>query len=238
MKKLFLIGLLAATTVCFFSCSHRPSKVEQMRQEKALRDSLNYEQTKQNRHYSDSLLQVLLPQTDPLLLSFVYSKHEKAEDHGHYVHRLLQTGTNTQRCFLQAYVADDRRTSVQSYYYGTHPCRQQAVRLSIGEDYVQKEGARHAFEAEGWHEILTIQDKDAMQLLAFISAHVTERIKVQVVSDKGAQATYYLSDNERQALSDTYRLAVLMRDIDALERALHVADLQIQKYEKKHPNGK
>jgi len=236
MAKVLFYPLIAFLCISITACTHRPSKVEIMRQEKQVRDSITYCQAKQNLYYSDSLLQVLLPQTEPLLQKFVYSKHDKAEDHGHYVHRLLQTTSNTQRNFLQAYVSDNRITSVQSYYYGAKPHHQKAVRLSAGEGYVEKEGSNHAFQAEGWHEILTIDGENAIQLLSYLFNHAGERIRVSSMGD--LSVVYYLSQNELQALADTYQLAVLMRDIDALERAMHVSNLQIQKYEKKHPNCK
>jgi len=236
MPKIVFYLLLGLVSWGSSACSGRPSKVDLMRAEKAQRDSIAYCQAKQNLHYSDSLLQLLLPQTDPLLRSFVYSKNEKAEDHGHYVHRSLQTTSNTTRNFLQAYVSDNRIASVQSYYYGSRQQHQRALRLTIGEDYINKEGSNHAFNVEGWHEILTIEGDDAIQLLSFIANHTDDRIRVSSIGDQ--QVVYYLTSSEKQALADTYRLSVLMRDIDALERAIHVASLQIQKYEKKRTLSK
>ncbi|MCQ2310688.1 MAG: hypothetical protein MJZ64_02945 [Paludibacteraceae bacterium] len=231
---LWLTGMLVLS-----SCTHRPSAVEQMRLEKARKDSLTYVRAQQNMHYSDSVLQLLLPRTDSMLTSFVYSKDEKNEDYGHYVHRLLQTTGNASRNYLQAYVSDNRQTSVQSYYFGSVACRQQTVRVEAGEDFVEEEGSNHAFEAEGWHEILTIDGENANRILAFISSHPEERIRVTALDVRHeARCSYYLSNGEKQALADTYRLAVLMSNIDALERAIHVSDLQIKKYEKKHPERK
>lgn len=227
---LIATGVLRGLTL-LTGCTNHPSKVEQMRAEKAHKDSITYVQAQQNLHYSDSLLQELLPQVDPLLKSFVYSKEEAYEDHGHYVHRLLQTSSNTSRNYLQAYVTDDRTVSVQSYYYGTRAHAQRAIRASVGEDYVETEGSNHAFEAEGYHEILTIEDDDAMQVLVFIANHEQDRIRISSIGTQNV--VYMLTDNERKALADTYRLAVLMRNIDVLERAIHVADLQIKKYEQR-----
>jgi len=220
----------------FSSCTRRPSKVEQMRIEKNQRDSLNYRQAQQNLHYSDSLLQALVVEVDPLMSRFIYEKNDKAEDHGHYVHRTLRTSNNTSRNFIQAYVMDNHVASVQSYYYGSSRHQQCKLRLSVGENYVEREGSNHAFQAEGWHEILTIDHDDALHLLSFVDSHLRERICANSIGQQSVK--YYLTDTEKQALSDTYRLAVSMRNIDALERAIHVANLQIQKYEKKHPNCK
>lgn len=232
----FFVVVFVVVVVTSSSCGKRPSRVEQMRQEKEQRDQVKYVQAQQNMRYSDSLLQVLLPQVDPLLKQFVYQKNDKAEDHGHYVHRLLQTTTNVSRNFLQAYVDDNRVVSVQSYYFGAGRHNQRAVQVCVGEDYVEKEGSNHAFQAEGWHEILTIQGEDALQLLNFICVREHDRLRVKSIGDRSVE--YVLTDREKQALAETYQLAVLMRDIDALERAMHVADLQMQKYEKKHPKSK
>jgi len=224
--------------LCLFaaSCGHKPSKVDLMRQQKAQKDSISYANAQQNLHYSDSLLQALLVQTDPLMKLFVYSKDEKAEDHGHYVHRLLQTTRNTERNYLQAYISDNRQASVQSYYFGSKKHNQRSVRVSVGEVYVEKEGSNHVFNVEGWHEILTIEGEDALQLLSFISNHEQDRIKVQTRGNQ--EVVYVLNEAEKQALSETYQLATIMRNIDALERAIHVANLQIQKYEKKQADCK
>lgn len=233
MRKTLLYLIIYCAAI---GCTHQPSKVEIMRAEKAHKDSITYVQAKQNLHYSDSVLQVLLPQTEPLMKSFVYSKDTVAEDHGHYVHRLLQTTSNTSRNFLQAYISDDRKASIQSYYFGSRSHNQTGIRITAGEDYIEKTGSNHAFNVEGWHEILTITDDDALQILAFIANRQDYPIRVQ--SQGKQNIVYALNKQEKQALADTYQLAVLMRDIDALERAMHVADLQIQKYEKKHTISK
>lgn len=233
MQKISLYIILFCI---LFGCTPKPSKVDIMRAEKARKDSITYVQAQQNLRYSDSLLQVLLPQAEPLMKSFVYSKDTVAEDHGHYVHRLLQTSSNTARNFLQAYISDDRKASIQSYYFGSQSHQQTAIRVTSGEEYIEKTGSNHAFHVEGWHEILTVTDDDALQILAFIANRQDYPIRVQ---SQGKQSIVYaLNKQEKQALTDTYQLAVLMRDIDALERAMHVADLQIQKYEKKHTISK
>lgn len=219
--------------MCFLlpCCKPRPSKVELLRREKAFEDSVEYVRAERTIAYSDSSLQLLLPQVDPLLKAFRYEKNEKAEDHGHYVHRLLQTTSNTERNFLQAYVSDDRRVELKSYYFGTQPIHHRSVELSAGEVLIAKEGSPFSFEAEGVHEIVTIEQQDALSLLQFVAEHFDERILVK--ASGASRVTYYLQENEKKALRDTYQLALLMMDIDRLERAIHTASLQRTKYEKK-----
>lgn len=216
-------------SVLMLTSCNRPSKVEQLRAEKAAKDSLQRKQAQQTLVYSDSLLQTLTPKADSLLKFFRYEKNEAYEDHGTYVHRLLQTTRNDRRCYLQAYVTDDRHLVLQSFYYGEKPIQQQYLRLTVDSLYQEAEGTNHRFEAEGWHEVLSIPEEEAMKMLAFISAHVNERIKI---TPRGKQQTvYYLQSNEKEALIATYQLALVMRDIATLERAIRVATLQEQKYQ-------
>lgn len=233
MKKSTLIAALFCLSVGMFlcACGHKASKVEIMRQEKAQKDSLEYIQTCSTLAYSDSVLQTLLPEVEPLMQNFRYEKNESYEDHGHYVSRLLQTGNNTQRCFIQAYLSDQGETTIQSYYYGARHINQQSIQFSVEDVYISAEGRNHAFDIEGAHEILSVIGKDAIQLLQFISVNQEQRIKVTAQgTDK---AVYYLTKEEKQALADTYTLAVLMNQINELERAIKVCNKRIEKRQKK-----
>ena len=212
-----------------------PKQIAQRRQAKALKDSIIYLQSLQTRHYADSVLQPLLPEVDKLLKQFRYDKSEAYEDHGTYVYRSLQTGWNTNRCFLQAYVSDDRKTLVKSYYYGAKPIKQTAVALQAGEQEIELQGQNHAFEVEGWHEILTLESEPALEVLNFVSSHMIDRIRVAPKGEGKTGAVYYLSDNEKQALDQTYRLGLLMRDIDQLEQQIRLASQRIEHFEAKHP---
>ncbi|MBQ4508692.1 MAG: hypothetical protein II970_07335 [Paludibacteraceae bacterium] len=228
-QTLYTVLFLAAALL--FSCGKKPSKVEIMRQEKAAKDSTTLAHAQRTIAYSDSLLKVLLPQADSLLRDFRYEKAEDYEDHGRYVHHLLRTDRNTARNYLQAAVRDDRITVLQSFFYGPKPIHQERVRISAGDLYAESTGSNHIFEAEGVHEILSMQDDEAVRLLQFVADRQDERL---LVTAAGAQkATYYLQSNEKKALAETYRLALVMRDIATLERAMHVAALQVQKYEKR-----
>ena len=206
-----------------------PKQVEQRKQAKALKDTIVYLQSQQTLRFADSLLQPLLPQVDKLLKEFTYSKNDSYESNGHYVYRNLQTGWNTNRCFLQAYVSDDRKTLVKSYYYGAKPIHQTSVALQAADQEIEQQGKNHAFEVEGWHEILTLTNDQALEVLNFISSHMTDRIRVSAIGS--GKAAYYLSDNEKQALDATYRLGLLMHDIDQLEQQISLASKRIEHFE-------
>lgn len=211
-----------------------PKEVDQRREAKALEDSIVYLEAQSTIVYTDSILPPLLNKVDSLLTQFRYEKDSKYEDYGRYVHRTLSTMNNISRNFLQVYVRDDRKTIVKSYYYGSYFVNQQSVVLSSDGEEVCFTGNNHSFESEGWHEIMTIEDEYALQLLNFISSHISDRIRVM---GKGIKSThtwvYYLNDKEKRALSDTYQLGWLMKDIKRLEDIQQTAYRQIERYERK-----
>lgn len=208
-----------------------PREVEVRRAAKHLHDSIVYIESARTLAYSDSVLQPLLVQADKLLKQFRYDKNKAYEEHGKYVHRLLYTGTNAARCYLQAYVSDERQTTLKSYYYGSKALHQQAITLTANDMEWQSEGSNHAFEAEGWHEILTLQEDKALQALSFISANKGQRLKVTLQGR--SNYVYYLQANEKEALEQTYRLGILMKDIRQLEENIRIAQGRIDKWERK-----
>lgn len=212
-----------------------PREITQRRLAKHLEDSIVYLEACHTLAYADSILPPLLAQSDQLLKQFKYEKDEVYEDYGRYVHRLLNTGSNTSRNFLQAYVRDDRRTIVKSYYYGSFAVEQRVITLSAQGEEIHFSGNNHSFETEGWHEIMTLEDEPALSLLNFVSTHINDRIRVYGAGEKTTHTwAYYLNDKEKDALTQTYQLGFLMSDILRLELMSNTARNQIAHYEQKY----
>ena len=129
----------------------------------------------------------------------LYEKNGEYEFYGRYVHKLLPTDRNINRCFIQSYVNEDVRTVLKSYYYGTKAIQHDQVTFALGDDYQTFSGSTHSFENQGGqYEILSLAEEDALTALAFIGNHQKDRIKVTL---KGSGTyTYYLNDNEKKAL--------------------------------------
>lgn len=210
-------------------------EVEVRREAKSLQDSIRLLEAERTATYADSMLQILLPQVDPLLKKFRYDKDTRYEDNGQYVSRLLQTTSNTERCFLQAYVGDNRVTRVKSYYYGKSELCQQSVELCAmpAEDCYSWTGNEHHFtlsegqsassnDADGFHSIMTLEGDPAIELLTFINMHSSARLRVRLSGEttRGKNVspyTYYLGENEKKTLVETLQLAILFHDIKQLE---------------------
>lgn len=228
VSLLFVVGVL-----CMLSgCVQQPSKAEKMKAEKRSQDSLALLAQERTLSYYDSLQQVLAPELDALLPRFKYEKDERYEDKGHYVHRLLRTTSNTARNYIQTYVRDDGQTIVRFYYYGERALGFEKVTLSVDELEDTFTGDVHAFEAEGWHETLTIEGDEALRCLHFVDSYRDARVRVALCGSK-SRAVYYLSANDKSALMETYRLGMVMRDMVEVERRVKMTSLQVEKYQKR-----
>lgn len=228
----FILFCLLVSSVLLTGCGPKKPTVQELRAQKRANDSVSLIQQQQSLRYYDSLLTETLPTIDPMLKRFRYEHRAEYEDHGHYVHQLLKTESNTSRNYLQTYVSDNRKTTVKAYYYGASAIGMNAVVLSADSLQNRFSGSSHAFQAEGWHETLTMEGEQALDLLRFIDSYCDRRIRVTLQGEKG-KTVFYLSDNDKQALMETYRLGVVMSDIYQLEEYVRKTSLQIEKYQKR-----
>lgn len=226
---------LAFLILSFVSCGQKQPTAAECRAEKHRQDSIALTEQERSLAYYDSLYQTLLPVADSLLKEFRYEKNEKYEQTGKYTHRLLRSTQNTSRNYIQANVRDDATTEVKFFYYGAKPADLQEVVLSADSLSDTFRGSTHAFEAEGWHETLTLGQDDALRCLNFVDVYSAARIRVSMVGSK-SRAVFYISDNDKKALMSTFRLGITMRDIRDLETRLRITSLQIKKYQKRIEN--
>jgi len=204
--------------------------VNERRVAKYLTDSITYLEAKRTLTYSDSAATVLSAELEKLRKKFRFEKNDTYEDKGKYVHRLLTTGNNNSRCYLQTYVMEDAVVVLKSYYFGSEPLDQDRIELHAEGVQVDCAGKNHAFQSEGWHEIMSVSDADACTLLNFISANQESKLMVKLLGRR--TYTYYLSGIEKQALEETYRLAVTSKDYKHYQDLIRVARLQVAKWEK------
>lgn len=226
-----LASMMCLLALLFAGCGKKQPSVAERRAEKHVRDSIDLNAQEKSLVYYDSLLQAISPTIDPMLKRFVYEKNEQYEDHGHYVHRLLKTTSNTSRNFLQVYVRDDSKILLTSYYFGETSLCQSRLTLSADSLVTSFTGDTHYFEAEGFHETLMLSNDDAVQLLKFVDMNHDKRIKVTL--EGKTKYKYYLSENDKTALMETYQLGVIMQDIRQLETQIKQTSLQISKYQKR-----
>ena len=78
-------SLLLIALVCTLVACNKPSKVEQYRAEKHVRDSIALYEQQRSLAFYQAQLDSLLPVSDSLIALFKYEKNDKYQDHGVYV---------------------------------------------------------------------------------------------------------------------------------------------------------
>ena len=236
MKKVIFIAAFSVFTL-LTACTPKQPSVAQKRAEKRAQDSINLLMQEQSLRYSDSMILVLQQQVEPLMKQFLYEKNDHYEDHGTYVHKSLKTAKNTSRCYLQAYITDDYHLTAKGYYVGTYPLHINAIALTADSLNQSFSGTNHTFQADLYHEILTLDEANSTALLQFISAFADTKLNIRFL---GAKSTYRfaLAEQDKQALIQTLRLTTLMKDIHQLELQAKQSSLQIQKYQKRREKAK
>jgi hypothetical protein len=101
---------MIACALFLAGCADKPSKVEQYRAEKHVRDSAALVEQERSLAYYQAQMEILTAQADSLLPLFKYEKNEKYQDHGHYV----ATGKDG----LRVMVRDDGVGEILMYRYG------------------------------------------------------------------------------------------------------------------------
>ncbi len=229
--------MLLGSVLVGTACSPKQKTAAERQAEKHQQDSVALTEQERSWAYYDSVKQTLLPQADSLMCEFSYEKNEKYEDNGRYTHKLLRTGNNTARNYLQAIVWDNGKIEVKCFYYGAKAIGMDAVTLTAvqgeGENLENRfHGTAHAFETEGWHETLTLTGEDAVQFLHFVDAYGAGRVRVTYEGTKSREV-FYLSQNDKKALMTTYQFGVVVQDIQKLDTQLKMTQLQIEKYRKR-----
>jgi hypothetical protein len=207
-----------------------PRLVAQRRLAKNLSDSITYLEAQKNLAHADTILPPLMQEVDQLLKNFKYEKNSKYEDEGKYIPKNLITDNNSSRNFIQAYVTDQRHTVVKSYYFGTNKVNQCSITLKANGDEQSFIGNNHVFNSEGYHEMLSLDEEQALAFLSFISTHQNAKITVLCKGQKGLSWAYNLSNNEKESLVKTYQLGCVMKDINQSEQLQLNANRIIMRY--------
>lgn len=238
MRKIWIMVLVGSALVGT-ACSPKQKTAAERQAEKRQQDSVALTEQERSWVYYDSVKQTLLPQADSLMREFAYDKNEKYEDNGRYTHKLLRTSNNTARNYLQAIVWDNGKIEVKCFYYGAKAIGLNEVVLTAVQGEAGSEnmenrfrGTQHAFEAEGWHETLTLTGEEAVQFLHFVDVYGAGRIRVAYEGTKSREI-FYLSQNDKKALMTTYQFGVVVQDIQKLDTQLKMTQLQIEKYQKR-----
>lgn len=214
-----------------------PKLIEKRRNAATLLDTIVRRESLRTLAYCDSILPIKQLEADSIHSNFRLVKDTVYQKFGNFIHKTQGTETNATRNYLKAYVDENADFFLVSNYTGTK-INYTTVIVSVGELFAQTNSieltnaANHSFTVDGTNwEIVSFKNELDNGVAAFIAQFKKDRIKVAL--DGGKKYVYYLSDVDKKAISDTYHLWIVEKDLKQLRLEIKKATTKIQNIDKR-----
>ncbi len=214
-------------------------EVETIKEGIQLMRKVNIQENKRTLAYADSLLVIKRAEVDSLVQYFTFNKEEGVEDMGHFLHKRLTIEGNVERCYIRPQVNEYGELSLVSVYYGPKEIKHTGLKMSIGDGseaetlVVPFDGGRnYRFSDNGNYSEIVTYNQNAMNNIAdFVLQYKDQRIKVNYSG--GNPYIIYLDDVTKNAITDSYALAIALSDVTRLQQEAKIAGEKINFLERK-----
>jgi len=212
-----------------------PRLVGARRTAKALEDTIARRENLRTLAYCNDMLPQKRFQADSIQKNFRFEKNENYQNIGNFVHKTLNIESNTGRIYLRAYVDENADFFLISNFTGDYKLNHTCVKASAGDTYALTDSIppdspmNHQFSNAGiYWEIVSFKNEAAANVPVFIAQYAAERIKITLQGGSRSYS-YYLTDTEKKALSETYSLWVAKKDVRMLEKEIQKANAIIER---------
>jgi hypothetical protein len=202
----------------------------------SLEDTIIRRESSRSLEYCDSILPLKQHEADSIQRNFRFEKNTTYQQFGNYVYKSQITENNTNRTYLKAYVNENADFYLVSNYCGSKIEYTNLI-VSSNEIFIRTDtiltnnSANHIFFDGGtcWESITFKNDEDK-GVAMFISQNSAARIKVSLKGKKSFD--YYLLETDKKAISETYRLWVIKKDVRKLQEEIIKAKNRIKRINK------
>lgn len=219
-----------------------PRRVEERRIAKALEDTIVRRETLRTLEYSEKLLPLRTHQADSLKKNFRFEKNDTYQTVGNYVYKTLQIEQNIDRIYLRAYVDENADFFLISNFTAAYPLEHTHLQVAAGDTYASTDtlllddAFNHSFkEGAAYWEIVTFKNEMAGNVPAFINLYAGQRLKVTLSGKRDYH--YYLADQDKKALAETYNLWVVSRDVLNLQREIQKSKATLERINQRYQQG-
>lgn len=210
-----------------------PRLVNMRRIAAAFQDTIARRESSRTLAYCDSILPLKQHEADSIQKNFRFEKDEKYQQFGTFVYKTQMTESNSTRNYLKTIVDENANMYLISNYCGGK-IEHRSVEVSANDVYAHTDtlstsnSAYHSFENDGSHwESLTFKNEADKGVVAFIAQNSTMRLKITLFGKK--TAVYYLSDADKKAITETYHLWIVKKDLAQLQKEIQKASMKIER---------
>jgi hypothetical protein len=217
-----------------------PRLVNKRRIAAAYEDTIVRRESSRSLAYCDSILPFKQHQADSIQKNFRYEKDKIYQETGNFIYKTQKTENNTNRIYLKAYVDDNADFYLISNYCGPK-LEHTSVEVSAKDLFAHTDTVNtsdpdyHSFTNDGqrW-EIVTFKNESGKNVSAFIAQYVSLNIKVILHGKRNF--VYFLDDSDKKAISDTYNLWIVKKDVLKLLMEIKKATAKIERIKSERVN--
>ncbi|HLP04914.1 MAG TPA: hypothetical protein VK152_05735 [Paludibacter sp.] len=210
-----------------------PKLVDRRRVAEDLEDTVVRRESARSLAYCNEMLPVKQHEADSIRKNFRFEKNEAYQQFGNFVFKTQRTENNATRTYLKSYVDENADFYLISNYCGAK-IEHVAVQVSVDGVFARTDTVatgnafNHGFSDGGMHwETITFKNEKGKEIGAFVEQNAVSRIKVDLEGKR--HYAYFLEPNDKKAISETYHLWVVMKDISRLKNEIRKATIRIER---------
>jgi len=210
-----------------------PRLVNKRRIAAALQDTIVRRESSRTLAYCDSILPKKQHESDSIQKNFRYEKDKIYQETGNFIYKTQQTESNTNRIYLKAYVDENANLFLISNYCGgklEHTTVEVVTNdLFAHTDTIDTSDPNyHSFTDGGlrW-EVVTFKNDAGKDVASFVAQYPSRQIKVILHGKRNY--IYYLADSDKKAITETYHLWIVKKDVVRLKNEIKKASAKIER---------
>lgn len=200
-----------------------PGEIDVLKESLTLMRLVERGESTRNIAFCDSLLPLRMEEVEKLKGGFVLEKDSVYEDIGNYIWKQQVIERNVQRSYIRCGVNEKGEMYLASVYFGSRPINHTGLKFSASDDTFAETpsiaydgGMNYRFKDLGnTTEVVTYKDDNCAAAVDFVYG-VADKVRIKAEYTGGAKFSLYLSENDKKAIRETYDLAVLLSDIEAM----------------------
>jgi len=210
-----------------------PRLVSKRRIAAAYQDTILRRESSRSLAYCDSILPYKQHEADSIQKNFRFEKDKIYQETGNFIYKTQKTENNTTRIYLKAYVDENADFYLISNFCGSKldhvTVEVSANDLFANTDTIDTSNPDyHSFTDAGqrW-EVVTFKNDAGKSVAAFIAQYPTRQIKVILHGKKNY--SYYLAESDKKAITESYHLWIVKKDVSKLKIEIKKAHSIIDK---------
>ena len=196
-----------------------------------------------NITFCDSLIPIRINAFNDMKKEFVFEKDTAYDVIGKFIWKTMTVERNVQRSYIRCGVDESGEMYMASVYFGSSPINHTGLTFSTNDGTFASTpsipydgGLNYRFQDMGsTTEVVTYKGGHCKEIANFVMI-VNEKERIKAAYTGGKTFSLFLSDTDKKAIRATYELALVLSDIDSMQRERTRSEKKIMLIDQKLTN--